>query len=187
MLRRSEIAAATLLLLASSSLAQAADILPAGGTIDKALGVDITPQGLDFMLGQGVKLIPPEIQIPDTTGSQSFGICTVNYNAYPGQPTPGLPSNGIKVTIGTTSIIPRDGQCRPVHTQDRRSKRSTHVQLDDIFLLTAEVPHPHRPVLPAADDRLAIGREADAADRPCRAVVRRRPGILLGSEDGSLL
>ena len=101
--RRSAATICSMLIASLCATAQAASVVAPGGTIDKAIGVDVTPQGLDFLLDQGMALVPDLIQTPDATGSQSFG-CTVNYHAYPGQAT-----NGVHVTIGTANVVPQDG------------------------------------------------------------------------------
>lgn len=81
-----------------------AEILAPGGKIDKALTANVTPDGLDFLLDQGLGVIPPEFNVPTTNGTFDAGICNVNYTIYEGQP-----ANGVNVNITNAVITPQDG------------------------------------------------------------------------------
>ncbi len=93
----------TLTLLALPAFA-AAETLAPGGKVEKALTANVTPDGLDFMLDQGLALIPAQVDVPPMNGSQSLGICTLNYSLYEGQA-----ANGINVNITNAVVTPQDG------------------------------------------------------------------------------
>lgn len=80
-----------------------AETLPIGGKVSKAVTANVTPDGIDFMLDQGLLLLPDQIVIPTTTGSANVG-CTINYEVYQG-----IPANGVNVNITSATLTPNDG------------------------------------------------------------------------------
>ena len=98
--RIAAIAAAAIVIPGSA----AAETLPPGGKVNKAVTANVTPDGLDFLLDQGLTLIPQQVAVPETSGSQSCGFGTVNYTIYQGQPT-----NGVSVEINSAQITPQQG------------------------------------------------------------------------------
>lgn len=81
-----------------------ADVLPSGGTLPKAIGVDVSPKGVDFMLGAGLTQVPGSFVVPDSNGSASCVVDTFNYSLYQGNV-----SNGIALNITSAALTPRDG------------------------------------------------------------------------------
>lgn len=90
-------------LLAAATPAGAAT-LPPGGEIDKAVTANVTPDGIDFLLEQGIELIPDQFAIPTINGSQSCAVSTINYTIYQG-----APQNGIRVDITSANVTPQQG------------------------------------------------------------------------------
>lgn len=103
-LRSNAAFAAALLATLVAPLGALADTLPPGGTIDKALGVDVSQKGVDFMVSQGLSLVPDKIVVPDVNDSASCGFDNFSYSIYQGDPT-----NGIHVAITTAQVSPADG------------------------------------------------------------------------------
>lgn len=87
-----------------SGVAASAETLPPGGKVNKAVTANLTPHGIDFLLDEGLALLPDRITVPDVSGSQSCLFDTVDYNVYQGDP-----SNGVKVTINNATLTPLDG------------------------------------------------------------------------------
>lgn len=80
-----------------------AETLPMGGKVNKAVTANMTPDGIDFLLDQGLQLVPDQIVIPETTGSADIG-CTVNYRIYQGNA-----ANGVNVNLTSATLTPKDG------------------------------------------------------------------------------
>ena len=83
-----------------------ADVLPAGGKIDKALTADLTPSGIDFLLDQGLTLLPDQMDVPSMSGSQSCLFSDVDYSVYPG---PDAANNGVSIDITSATVTPQQG------------------------------------------------------------------------------
>lgn len=81
-----------------------ADTLLPGGKVQKAVTANLTPDGIDFLLDQGIGLVPDQIAVPDMSGSQSCLFSTLNYTVYQGNPV-----NGINVNITNATVTPQDG------------------------------------------------------------------------------
>src|SRR5688572_7746071 len=99
------IALTSILMIAMPALA-GAEILPPGGKVDKAVTANITNDGLDFLLDQGLAVIPDQIAIPQTSGTVN-NPCVfddVDYTIYQGQP-----ANGVNVNITNAVVTPQDG------------------------------------------------------------------------------
>jgi hypothetical protein len=103
------IVTSTLAIFALLSGTAAADTLPAGGTVDKAVTADIPPNGVDFLLSQGQALLPSQIGLPAFSGSIS-NFCVfddLDYNIY--EPDPNTQNDGIHVTINNATVTPQNG------------------------------------------------------------------------------
>ncbi len=81
-----------------------AETLPPGGTVAKALTVDVTPSGLDFVVDQAMSMLPAQIAMPDMSGTESCFFSTLNYAVYQGDP-----SNGVHVDVTSATVSPNDG------------------------------------------------------------------------------
>ena len=99
------------------SSAVGAETLPPGGKVNKAVTANMTPDGIDFLLDQGLTLLPDQIAIPDISGSQScLFFSTLNSTVYQGDP-----GNG--VTHKTKSSI----FCNPARCASPAQMRSPRV------------------------------------------------------------
>lgn len=95
----------SIILLAALTSSAHAESVPPGGTIDKALTANVTPDGLDFLLDQGVALIPPQVDIPTISGIRNCPLISdLKYTIYQGQPT-----NGVNVKVNSAVLQPQAG------------------------------------------------------------------------------
>jgi len=90
--------------LAMTSSIAGAETLAPGGKVNKAVTANMTPDGIDFLLDQGLTLLPDQIAVPDLSGSQGCLFSTLNYSVYQGQPT-----NGVNVNITSATLTPHQG------------------------------------------------------------------------------